>query len=68
MLGLVTAGGLTFAALAIRNGDENFFRDYVMPVGHLLDPETAHKCAIYAMKYKLIAKQATPDPPSLVSC
>lgn len=67
MVGLLAGGSLAFAAFAIRDGNEKFFRDYVMPVAKLLDPETAHRCAIYAMKYKIIAKQRLPDPPSLVS-
>ncbi len=63
----VTLGGTTtFASLCIWNGNENFYRDYVMPFTRRLDPETSHKLAVFAMKHCLIKKQVKPDPESMV--
>nr|SVE86211.1 EOG090X08P9 [Daphnia similis]SVE86839.1 EOG090X08P9 [Daphnia similis]SVE87465.1 EOG090X08P9 [Daphnia similis]SVE88093.1 EOG090X08P9 [Daphnia similis] len=62
----VTLGGTTtFASLCIWNGNENFYRDYVMPFTRRLDPETSHGLAVLAMKHCLIKKQLKPDAESL---
>lgn len=62
----VTLGGsTTFAGLCIWNGNENFYRDYVMPFTRRLDPETSHGLAVFAMKHCLIKKQLKPDAESL---
>ena len=64
----VSAGaGFTFSGLNIKNGNEQFYRDYVMPLTHLLDPETSHRLAIFAMKYCLIRKDPNPDSETLVN-
>nr|SVE71767.1 EOG090X08P9 [Daphnia similis] len=63
----VTLGGTTtFAGLCIWNGNEKFYRDYVMPFTRRLDPETSHGLAVFAMKHCLIKKQLKPDAESLV--
>ena len=64
---ITVGGGLCFGGLNIRNGNEKFYRDFVMPITHNLDPEIAHRLAVYAMKYCLIKKQSTEDPKSLVN-
>ncbi|KAG5880016.1 hypothetical protein JTB14_037405 [Gonioctena quinquepunctata] len=36
----LTAGGYgTFAALSLYNGEQNFYKNFVMPVVHKIDPE-----------------------------
>jgi len=64
---ITVGGGLCFGGLNIRNGNEKFYRDFVMPITHNLDPEIAHRLAVYAMKYCLIKKQSTEDPKSLAT-
>ncbi len=67
-LATISLGGTTtFASLCIWNGNENFYRDYVMPFTRRLDPETSHQLAVFTMKHCLIKKQQNPDPESLVS-
>ena len=63
----ISVGGTaSFAGLCIWNGNEDFYRDYVMPFTRRLDPETSHKLAVFAMKHCLIRKQHKADPESLV--
>nr|SVE74270.1 EOG090X08P9 [Daphnia barbata] len=65
---VVTMGGTTtFAGLSIWNGNEKFYRDYVMPFTRRLDPETSHKLAVFAMKQCLIRRELKPDPGSLAT-
>lgn len=66
MVTVSVGGTATFAGLCIWNGNENFYRDYVMPFTTRLDPETSHKLAVFAMKRCLIRKQAKPDSETLV--
>nr|SVE73644.1 EOG090X08P9 [Daphnia atkinsoni] len=62
----ITLGGTSsFAGLCIWNGNEKFYRDYVMPFTRRLDPETSHRLAVFAMKHCLIRKQREPDAKSL---
>lgn len=63
----ITLGGTSsFAGLCIWNGNEKFYRDYVMPFTRRLDPETSHRLAVFAMKHCIIRKQREPDAESLV--
>uniref|UniRef100_A0AAU8BEW5 Dihydroorotate dehydrogenase (quinone), mitochondrial n=1 Tax=Pinctada fucata TaxID=50426 RepID=A0AAU8BEW5_PINFU len=55
----------TFAGVCIYEGNEKFYREYVMPAFHLFGAETAHKLAIKAAKYGLVPRQRKADPPSL---
>nr|SVE76473.1 EOG090X08P9 [Daphnia longispina] len=67
-LATISLGGTTtFASLCIWNGNENFYRDYVMPFTRRLDPETSHQLAVFTMKHCLIKKQRNPDPESLAT-
>nr|CAG4647175.1 EOG090X08P9 [Megafenestra aurita]SVE92478.1 EOG090X08P9 [Megafenestra aurita] len=64
----VSVGGTAaFTGLCIWNGNEKFYRDYVMPFTRRLDPETSHKLAVFAMKHRLIRKEAKPDPETLAT-
>lgn len=60
-------GGVsTFSAINVYRGNDKFYRDFVMPLIHQLDPERAHELAIFASKYRLIPKSHYDDPDSLV--
>lgn len=62
----VTGGGFcVFCGLCIYKGDENFYKNVVMPLVHLLDPEQAHRFAIFSSEYRLIPKSRYKDPESL---
>nr|CAG4651101.1 EOG090X08P9 [Simocephalus serrulatus]SVE94326.1 EOG090X08P9 [Simocephalus serrulatus] len=64
----ISVGGTAaFASLCIWNGNEDFYRNYVMPFTSRLDPETSHRLAIFAMKRCLIRKQAKPDSETLTT-
>nr|CAG4637134.1 EOG090X08P9 [Ceriodaphnia reticulata]SVE73024.1 EOG090X08P9 [Ceriodaphnia reticulata] len=67
MVTITVGGTAAFAGLCIWNGNENFYRDYVMPFTKRLDPETSHRLAVFAMKHCLIRKQLKPDPESLAT-
>jgi len=56
-----------FAGIQVYQGNERFYRDYVMPCLKVMDPERAHNFAIFIAKNNLVPKQKQPDPPSLVS-
>lgn len=60
---------LTFAGYSIYEGNEKFYREYVMPFTHkFFDAETAHRLGVLAAKYNIVPrKQKTPDSPILVS-
>ncbi|GJQ74403.1 hypothetical protein Trydic_g21274 [Trypoxylus dichotomus] len=60
---LVTIGGFgVYTAASIYKGNQTFYKNYIMPVIHLLDPEKAHKLAIVAGKYRLLPKSSYSDP------
>lgn len=63
----VTLGGYcTYAGISIYKGEEKFYRNYVMPLVHMLDPETAHNLAISVTKFGLFSKNKFKDPQLLV--
>lgn len=58
--------GLTlFTGYSIYEGNERFYRQFVMPSIRFLDPETTHNLAIFMAKHGLVPPQGTPDPPVL---
>ncbi|XP_071653834.1 dihydroorotate dehydrogenase (quinone) [Temnothorax longispinosus] len=63
-LGRAIRGIHTFVFICIRNisGNERFYSDVAVPLVQLIDPETAHKLAVKALKYGLVPKQRTEDP------
>ncbi|KAF6205505.1 hypothetical protein GE061_019678 [Apolygus lucorum] len=61
-----TATGL-FSGYCLLNEDEQFYEKVVIPISHCLHPETAHRVAVAANKYRLIPKSPYQDPPSLKS-
>lgn len=65
---MVSLGGIaTFAGVNILTGNEKFYKQYVMPIVHSLDPERAHRLAVLAGKYRLFPRSRVPDNELLVS-
>lgn len=63
---LICGSGITlFAGYSIYEGNEKFYRQFVMPTVRLLDPETTHNLALFMAKNKLMPRPKKPDPPSL---
>lgn len=63
---LICGSGITlFAGYSIYEGNEKFYRQFVMPTVRLLDPETTHNLALFMAKNKLVPRLKKPDPPSL---
>ncbi|KAM7360149.1 dihydroorotate dehydrogenase 2 [Cochliomyia hominivorax] len=56
-----TGGGLVFSGLCIYQGQEQFYEKLLMPATRLLPPETSHKLAVWACKYKLFGKSNKAD-------
>ena len=67
MIGIFGGGTIGFIGYCVYSGNEKFYREYVMPVIKLVDPETTHNLAVTMAKYRLVPKQKKPDPPILVS-
>lgn len=66
---IVPGAFLTFAGYSIYEGNEKFYREYVMPFTHkFFDAETVHRLGVLAAKYNIVPrKQKTPDSPILSS-
>lgn len=60
------SGIAAFAGINIYKGDEKFYRQFVMPAVHSLDPERAHRLAILAGKYRLFPRSRFDDTELLV--
>uniref|UniRef100_A0A6M2DGL2 Dihydroorotate dehydrogenase (quinone), mitochondrial n=1 Tax=Xenopsylla cheopis TaxID=163159 RepID=A0A6M2DGL2_XENCH len=60
---IITAGGTSImAVLSVYNESEPFYNNVLMPFAHLFSPETSHKLAILANKYKLLPRSRYVDP------
>lgn len=66
---IVPGAFLTFAGYSIYEGNEKFYREYVMPFTQkFFDAESAHRLGVLAAKYNIVPrKQKTPDSPILSS-
>nr|XP_022339085.1 dihydroorotate dehydrogenase (quinone), mitochondrial-like isoform X2 [Crassostrea virginica] len=66
---IVPGAFLTFAGYSVYEGNEKFYREYVMPLTHrFFDAETAHRLGVLAAKYNIVPrKQKKPDSPILSS-
>ena len=65
---LICGSGITlFTGYSMYEGNEKFYRQFVMPTVRILDPETTHNLALFMAKNKLVPRPRKPDPPSLVS-
>lgn len=63
----VTLGGVcTFVGINLYKGNEQFYKDVVMPMVHVLEPEKAHRLAIWASKYRMVPKSRFEDVDVLV--
>jgi dihydroorotate dehydrogenase len=63
---VLNGGVICFFGISIYKGDEKFYEKIAMPMVRWLDPETAHKVSLAAVKYKLIPRPRFTDPESLV--
>ncbi|XP_069702613.1 dihydroorotate dehydrogenase (quinone), mitochondrial isoform X2 [Periplaneta americana] len=62
----ITAGAFgTFSALSLYKGNEKYFDNILMPMLHILNPETSHKFAITASKYGFYPRSTFKDPDTL---
>ena len=69
MISLVTlsAGGtVAFYGIGLWSNNAEFYRSLVMPAVRWLDPETAHRAAVLAAKYRLVPRDRNQDPAVLV--
>ena len=60
-----TGGAVVFAGFNIYKGNEAFYEDFIVPLSHHLNPETAHNIAVKAAKYNLVPPSHFTDPDSL---
>nr|CAG4640983.1 EOG090X08P9 [Eulimnadia texana] len=67
LLTVATSGTLVFGAICTYKGNEKFYKDILMPLVHRLDPEQAHRLAVYAAKHSLVNQRATKDPETLTT-
>nr|XP_023012028.1 dihydroorotate dehydrogenase (quinone), mitochondrial [Leptinotarsa decemlineata] len=58
---VTVAGYATYGVLSFCKGNENFYKNTIMPLVRKLDPENAHKLAVFASKYRLIPKSTYKD-------
>ncbi|XP_044756555.1 dihydroorotate dehydrogenase (quinone), mitochondrial [Coccinella septempunctata] len=54
-----------FSAICIYKEDTQFYKKFIMPAVHLLDPEQAHRFSVMINKYRLLPKSKYSDPQSL---
>ena len=47
-------------------GNESLYRNFIMPLVCLIDPERAHHMAVKAAKHRFVPNIKQPDVPSLV--
>lgn len=63
----MTIGGYcTYATISIYKGEPRFYKNYVMPLVHLLNAETAHNLAIAVVKSRFLSRSNYKDPQLLV--
>lgn len=65
-LAVVTTGAYIFyAGFCIYKGNENFYKNTLMPLSRYLPTETSHKLAVLACKYKVFPASPQPDSHNL---
>ncbi|XP_050449895.1 dihydroorotate dehydrogenase (quinone)-like [Cataglyphis hispanica] len=50
-----------FGGISLYQGNERFYKEIVIPLAQLLDPEIAHNLAVKSLKWGLVSKQTTED-------
>lgn len=55
-----------YTGVCIYKENEKFYKDVLMPLVHLLDPEQAHKLAVFVSRHRLIPKSQHIDSEILV--
>ncbi|CAG9820236.1 unnamed protein product [Phaedon cochleariae] len=56
LLYITVSGYAVSGAISLYRGDENLYKNFLMPLVHTIDAEKAHKLAIFASKHRLIPK------------
>ena len=64
---IISGGTVCFSCISLYQGNEKFYKQFVMPAVQMVNPETAHKIGVALAKYQIFQKPKTPDPPILVS-
>ncbi|KAG4071152.1 hypothetical protein HA402_003284 [Bradysia odoriphaga] len=54
-----------FVGINIYKGNDKFYDNFLMPFIHLFDPESCHRLAVFACKYRLFPREKQSDPHSL---
>ncbi|XP_037039593.1 dihydroorotate dehydrogenase (quinone), mitochondrial [Bradysia coprophila] len=54
-----------FVGINIYKGSDKFYDNLLMPFIHLFDPESCHRMAVFACKYRLFPREKQSDPNSL---
>ncbi|CAE1292945.1 DHODH [Acanthosepion pharaonis] len=62
---IISGGTVCFSCISLYQGNEKFYKQFVMPAVQILNPETAHKIGVALAKYHFFQKPKTPDPPIL---
>lgn len=64
---IVGGGTFMFGGIAIANGNEKFYRDFIMPAFRLVDAERAHVLAVKSAAWGLVPSSKFKDAPTLHS-
>lgn len=65
LLKVTSTATMLYGGVCIYQSNENFYNKFVVPLAQFLDPEFAHNTAVKILKWGLLPKQNTEDPPSL---
>ncbi|GAB1602069.1 dihydroorotate dehydrogenase (quinone), mitochondrial-like isoform X2 [Argonauta hians] len=59
---IVTGGIVCFSGISLYQGNEKFYRQFVMPAARILSPENAHRVGVILAKYQLFRRSPHEDP------
>eukprot|EP00106_Octopus_bimaculoides_P017896 XP_014785338.1 PREDICTED: dihydroorotate dehydrogenase (quinone), mitochondrial-like [Octopus bimaculoides] len=59
---IVTGGMICFSGISLYQGNEKFYRQFVMPAVKILSPENAHRLGVALAKYQLFGRSSVADP------
>lgn len=66
LLSLTAGGSAAFLGLGLWSNNQTFYSGMVMPLVHRLEPETAHRAAVWAAAHGLVPHDRSADHPVLV--